>query len=170
MRPCPVIYGRQRTGGQLLSSSVDQTLTVFDDGVSSRRITAISAPATLSLLLALGEGPVSTIDPATIQINGQPIANFPGVQVWTNLGSRPPNCRSRRLAKRPIRLPMAGSLPGGLACVYTTTEPIEAFVLNIVFNQGLYAFSSRGEKVDNLVTSSTTTAVPAGAWSGWYVL
>ena len=145
---------------------MDQTLTVLDDGVSSRRITAIAAPATLSLLLGLGEGPVSAINPATIQINGQPIANFPGVQVYTNLGSA-----------TQLPLPTFGEtantfadgrpLQEGIAIVYTTTEPVEAFVLNIVFNSGLYAFNSRGEKVDNLVTIQYQWQQVGGAFSGY---
>jgi predicted phage tail protein len=164
----PVIYGRQRTGGQLLQSSVDQQLTVLDNGVSSRRITAIAAPATLSLLLALGEGPVNAINPETIEINGQPIGNFPGVQVYTALGTDPQ-------APLPTFGESANTFSDGRvlhdigSVVYTTTAPVEAFVLNIAFQSGLYGFNGKGEKIDNTVTVQYRFRVhePQGAWSAF---
>jgi predicted phage tail protein len=164
----PVIYGRQRTGGQLLHSAVDQQLTVLDDGLSSRRITAIAAPATLSLLLALGEGPVNAINPETIEINGQPIGNFPGVQVYTALGTDPQ-------APLPTFGESANTFSFGQvlhdigSVIYTTTAPVEAFVLNVAFQSGLYGFNGKGEKIDNTVTVQYRFRVhePQGAWSAF---
>jgi hypothetical protein len=149
--PVPVIYGRQRVGGQLLSSSVDQVVTILDDGTAPRRIQAAAAPATLSLLLALGEGPVSTIDPLQIQINGQPYSNFVGVIPYTNLGSAdqaplPTFGEAANTFADGREIPEAVSV-----MTYTTTASVHAFVLNITFDRGLYAFNPRGEKVDNVV-------------------
>jgi Putative phage tail protein len=163
----PVIYGIQRTGGQLLTSHVDQTLTVLDDGVSSRRITAQAAPATLSLLLALGEGPVDNVRTPTAQINGQPGANFPGLELYTALGTQDQQA-----------LPTFGEVANTFATgqtlhepgsvFWTTTAPVDAFVLNIVFNQGLYVINKKGEKIDNLVDLAYRFRnVASPDWSPW---
>ena len=149
--PVPVIYGRQRVGGQLLSTSVDQAQTVVDGVDPPRRLRALAAPATLTMLLAIGEGPVAALDPATIQINGQPFSNFPGIEVYTAMGTTPQ-----------VPLPYFGETRATFAdgrdipefettMTYTTTQPVQSFVLNIVFNRGLYAFNPKGEKVDNFV-------------------
>ena len=80
----PVIYGRHRVGGQLLSASVDQARVIIDTvgGGGRQQVEALSASPTLTMLLALGEGPISAFDTDSIEINGQPIANFPGVQLF----------------------------------------------------------------------------------------
>ena len=88
----PVIYGRHRVGGQLLSAAVQQAMTVVDtQGPGSRQqVEALSAPPTLTMLLALGEGPIAAIDTDSIEINGQPIANFPGRTArWPGRDPRP---------------------------------------------------------------------------------
>jgi hypothetical protein len=172
--PVPVIYGRQRVGGQLLSSAVDQVYTVLESPATARRIRAIAAPATLSMLLAIGEGPVQALEPSGIQINGQPFANFPGVEVFTAMGTSPQ-----------IPLPYFGEtsatfadgreIPEALSSMlYTTTQPVQAFVLNIVFNSGLYAFNAKGEKVDNLVALRYRHRPVGGSflenWSPWEVV
>jgi hypothetical protein len=172
--PVPVIYGRQRVGGQLLSSAVDQVYTVLESPSTARRVRAIAAPATLSMLLAIGEGPVQALEPSGIQINGQPFANFPGVEVFTAMGTSPQ-----------IPLPYFGetsatfadgrAIPESLSSmIYTTTQPVQAFVLNIVFNSGLYAFNPKGEKVDNLVALRYRHRPVGGSfldnWSAWEVV
>ena len=61
----PVIYGRHRVGGQLLSASVNQAMTVvgYDrPGRPRQQVEALSTPPTLTMLLALGEGPIAQID------------------------------------------------------------------------------------------------------------
>ena len=50
----PVIYGRHRVGGQLLSASVTQALTVLSNENGTFRVTASDTPPTLDLLLAFG--------------------------------------------------------------------------------------------------------------------
>lgn len=165
----PVIYGRHRVGGQLLSASVDQAHIVVDNGVGLSRVNAISAPATLSLLLALGEGPVSAIDVSSVLVNGQPLANFPGVEIWTNLGSAaqlplPGFSETRDTFADGRNIPEVAS-----SITYTTTVAIDAFYLNIVFNGGLYAFNPKGDKVDNVVTLQTRFRLGAGSWGDWSV-
>jgi len=165
--PVPVIYGRQRVGGQLLSSSVDQVLTVLDNGTAVRRVEAISAPATLTLLLALGEGPVGSIDTTTIEINGQPITNFPGVEIHSVAGFDP---QGALLAFGETRNTFADGRPiaeAASSIMYTTTVPVEAFVLNIAFQGGLYAFNPKGEKVENPVTLQYRYRAVGGGFWDW---
>ena len=85
----PVIYGRHRVGGQLLSAAVNQAMTFVDTAGpgARRRVEALTTPPTLTMLLALGEGPIAQIDMQSIEINGQPIANFPGVEVFGRPGT-----------------------------------------------------------------------------------
>ena len=165
--PVPVIYGRQRTGGQMLSSSVDQTITILDTTPASRRLRASSAPATLSLLLALGEGPVGLIDTSSIEINGQPIGNFPTAEVFTVPGTADQS-----------PLPYFGETKNTFGdgrtltdavsgLVYTTSQPIQAFVLNIAFQRGLFAMTDRGEKVDNNVDIQYRWRVAGSGVPGW---
>jgi predicted phage tail protein len=163
----PVIYGVQRTGGQLLTSHVDQTLTVLDNGVENQRVTASAAPATLSLLLAMGEGPVENTRTNTLQINGQPGANFPGIEVWTAPGTEDQDALPT-FGEVANTFAIGQSLQDPGSAFWATTAPIEAFVLNIVFNQGLYALNHKGEKVDNLVDIAYRfKVVGTPDWSPW---
>lgn len=67
--PIPIGYGRHRVGGNIINQFVRT------DGEKQY----------LYLLLALAEGPVSSI--GNIQINDNPIENFADVQVVTRLGT-----------------------------------------------------------------------------------
>lgn len=161
----PVIYGRHRVGGQLLSASVDQAMTIVDVGQSQRSLHAIATPPTLTMLIALGEGPIDgQLLAETMQINGQPLANFPGVQAFFAIGT------SDQAA-----LPLFGEIANTFAdgreiptseIIYTTSTPVQAFTLNIVFNEGLYHFTSKGDKEDNAVTIRYYYQRNADGWSG----
>ena len=43
-------------------------------------------------------------------------------------------------------------IEGHPGVVYTTTAPIDAFVLNIAFDEGLYFLTPKGQKEDNMTT------------------
>ena len=151
----PVIYGRHRIGGQLLSASVDQAQTILDTGAVVTRLTAIDTPPTLTMLIALGEGPINNVLMDTIELNGQPLVNFPGVQAFTRLGtaSQTPIAEvgeTRNTFADGRDLP-DNSSNTGIEIVYTTTAPVTAFLVNVVFNQGLFHMNGKGEKEDNLV-------------------
>jgi predicted phage tail protein len=170
----PVIYGRHRFGGQLISASIDQFQTVMATAGGATRVTAMVTPPTLSMLIALGEGPIDAILTDTLELNGQPIANFPGVQLFTRLGT--PD-QSPIFEFNEIRNTFADGreLPDnssntGQQIVYTTTEPVTAFVLNIVFNQGLYHITGKGDKDDNTVTVAYQFRFsPNGPWTQWFI-
>ena len=162
----PVIYGRHRVGGQLLSASVEQALTVVDNGVSAHELTATTSPPLLSMLIAICEGPIDAILLDTIELNGQPLANFTGVELDYRLGT-------------PDQSPMPffgetrNTFADGREIVaegitYTTTEAVQAFVLNIVFNEGLFNLTDKGDKETNTTTVAYRFRVsPAGAWSDY---
>src|SRR5262252_8584547 len=164
-QPVPVIYGRHRIGGQLLSAAITQSQTIDDVGQPQRQIAALATPPQLTMLLALGEGPIGEVLVNTIEINGQPIANFPTVSYDWRFGY-------------PVQDPMAnfgenantfsdGREITQAGIMYTTTIPVEAFTLNIVFNQGLYHFTTKGDKEDNRVIVQYWYRVsPSGSWAG----
>lgn len=163
----PVIYGRHRVGGQLLSASVDQVMTVRDSAGGIQRVDALASPPTLTMLLALGEGPLSIILTDTIEINGQPIANFPSVQTFVRLGTptQTPIPEFGETANTFADGREIGPEPG---ITYTTTQPVQAFVLNIAFEEGLFVLTQKGEKHDNVSTIGYRYRVsPAGTWSAY---
>ena len=164
----PVIYGRHRVGGQLLSASVDQAMTFVDTaGPGGRQhVEALSTPPTLTMLLALGEGPIHNILLDTLEINGQPAANFPNVQTFTRLGTtlQPAMPEFGETANtfadgRPI-----GDDPG---ITYTTTTQIDAFSLNIAFQEGLYYLTEKGQKEDNVSHVQYRYRPTGGTYPDW---
>src|SRR4030095_11162739 len=170
----PVIYGRHRFGGQLISASIDQFQTIIANPGGTARVEALVNPPTLSMLIALGEGPIDAILTETIELNGQPLANFPGVQLFTRLGT--PD-KTPIFEFNEIRNTFADGrdLPDnssntGQEIVYTTTVPVTAFVFNIVFNQGLYHISGKGDKEENTVNVAYRYRTsPGGPWSPYAV-
>jgi predicted phage tail protein len=163
----PVIYGTHRVGGQLLSATVDQAQLVVDVGQQPRSVQAVVSPPTLSILLALGEGVIRDVLLDTIEINGQPIANFPRVQVdWR--GGYPDQSPMSNFGATANSYAVGRAIPNdGVGITYTTNGPIEAFVLNIVFNEGLYHFTGDGNKEDNVVTLRYWYRIsPGGGWAG----
>jgi predicted phage tail protein len=139
--------------------------TIMPDNLGSRAYQAVSNPPTLSLMLALCEGPIDAILTNTIQINGQPLANFPGVQVYTGLGA----------ANQPAIAEFGGArntfsdgreIQGVLT--YTSNDVLTAFVLNLTFLEGLFFLDNKGEKHSNAVTLQYRYALTGtGAWSAW---
>ncbi len=128
---------------------------------------AVTAAPTLTLLIALGEGPIDAVLTDTIEINDQPIENFPGVEVVTALGT-------------PDQQPLPGfsevrntfsdgrDIVQAAFLTYTTNGPLTAFVLNVVWNGGLYFMNERGEKESNGATLEYRYS-PQGAntWSAF---
>ena len=153
---------RPYTGGGVL-------VVVNEAAPGLRRIDAITTPPTMTLFLGIGEGPIGGALWETLEINGQPLGNFPTAQVFQQLGTatQAPLPEFGETANtfadgRDIPTTTGGSL------LYTTTVPVQAFVLNITFNKGLYFLTSRGEKQENLSTIGYRTRVsPAGPWTAF---
>ena len=164
----PVIYGRHRVGGQLLSASVDQARTFVDTtGPGSRhQVEALSAPPTLTMLLALGEGPVADIVTTSIEINGQPISNFPSVQTFTRAGTadQTPMPEFGETANTFADGRTIGDDPG---ITYTTTMAVQGFALNIAFQEGLYYLTEKGQKEDNVSHVQYRYRPTGGAYPDW---
>jgi predicted phage tail protein len=135
--------------------------------VGARSYQAVTNPPTLSLMMALCEGPIDAILTETIQINGQPLANFPGVQVYTGLGE----------ANQPAIAEFGGArntfsdgreLLVETPLTYTSNGILHAFTLNFTFAEGLYFLDAKGEKNSNAVTLRYRYALTGtGAWSAW---
>ena len=70
--PKPVILGRHRAGGTRISYFIRR------NGDRSE---------TMNLLLLASKGEVEGLEPGTVEINGQPAANFPGVTIETRNGT-----------------------------------------------------------------------------------
>ena len=169
----PVIYGRHRVGGQLLSASVDQVLQVQDAGPGSvYRVSALSEPPRLSMLIALGEGPIESIDYGGLELNGQLVTNYQGVELDGRLGTpdqtaMPFFSETRNTFADGRQLPdNSGNTDNQI--LYTTTSAVDAVVLNVVFNEGLFNVNGKGEKEDNTVTVSYRLK-PFGepTWPAW---
>jgi predicted phage tail protein len=151
------VDARPYTGGGVL--------VVVALGTGIRRIEAQTAPPTLSLLLAVGEGPIGGVDHASIEINGQPIGNFPTVQVFERLGTST-QTPIAEFGETSNTFADGREIIGDPGIVYTTSAACEAFVLNIAFQQGLFVLSPRGEKEENVSTFGYRYRVsPSGAWS-----
>jgi hypothetical protein len=170
----PIIYGRHRFGGQLLSASVDHFTSVVDSPGGVQRAYATANPPTLTMLVAMGEGPVENIMFPTVEINGQPIANFPGAQLYSRLGTPDqtpiPEFNETRNTFADGRDLPDNSSNTDQQIIYTTTQVVDAFVLNIAWNQGMYHMNGKGDKEDNSVQVSYRYRVNGtGPWTAWSV-
>ncbi len=134
--------------------------------VGARTVQAIATPPTLSLFLGLCEGPISAVLTETIQINGQPIQNFPGVQVFTALGTADQPAFAEFGAPRNTFSDGRTLTEEGIAVTYTSNGPLYAFVLNVVWEQGLFFMNQKGEKESNTVHLEYRYALAGtGNWS-----
>lgn len=160
----PIVYGRHRLGGQFLQASVDAGhLTVTDDG-HVLTYPNWDQPTWLSLLLSLGEGPIQEIEIASIELNGQPLANFGSIlRFYTALGTATQPAIPRFAETRNSFADGREITSGGL--LYTTNQAITSYQLTIAFEEGLVAFATTGDKHHNrVVLSIRHRGSPAGPW------
>lgn len=140
------------------------TATLYNQG--SRTYQAITNPPTLTLMIGLCEGPIDAILTDTIQINGQPLANFPGVQVYTGLGT--PNQPAFAEFGGARNTFADGRDIGESPLTYTSNAALHAFVLNLAWPEGLYFLNEKGEKQsNNAVLQYRYAPRGTGAWSAW---
>lgn len=145
----PILYGRHRIGGQFLQASVEAGHTLVIADTTNITFLAQESVSTLHLLLGLGEGEIDSIETASIRLNDQPIANFPGVNITTRTGTPgqiaiPQFSETRNSFADGREITEAG-------ITYTTTTDITAYQLTISFDEGLVRFTSKGEKINNRV-------------------
>ena len=107
----------------------------------------------------------------TLQINGQPIQNYAGsgLVITGRLGTPdqqplPEFAEQRNTFADGRALPFAPALESEIR--YTTTAPVDAFILNIVFNARLFHINGKGEKEVNTVTIHYRFAVVTGTSIG----
>ena len=160
-----MFYLLQSTGVDGNAYTGGGTATLYYSGI--RHYQAVTTPPTLSLLLALGEGSIDAVLTDTIRINDQPIGNFPGVQVFTRLGF-PDQPAIGEFGEQRNTFADGRDIPVSPGIITTTTTPVHAIVLNIVFNQGLFFLNAKGEKEGNTVILQYRVAVAGtGSWSPW---
>jgi len=152
---------RAYTGGGILVT-LDTPATA-----PTRRVDAVAAAPTLNLLLGFGEGPIGGFLTETMEINGQPLGNFPQVLVYTRNGysDQTPIPEFGETANTFADGRAIGVDPG---IVYTTTQAVQAFALNIAFQEGLFFLTKTGEKEENVTTLGYRYRVhPAGTWTSF---
>ena len=163
----PIIYGRHRVGGQLLSAYVEESMVVMNaPGAPPLLAAAVTQPPSLTMLLGLSEGPIVQVITATLELNGQP---------WNNQAPNAMTTLDARLGT-PYQTPIpwanetrntfgdGRALPDnsantGQVIIYTTTQPVQAFILNLTFQEGLFHITGKGEKEVNIVTVTYAYAV-----------
>jgi len=152
---------RAYTGGGIL--------VVLDTPATAptRRVDAIAAAPTLNLLLGFGEGPIGGFLTETMELNGQPLGNFPQVLVYVRNGYSDQTAIPEfgETANTFADGRVIAADPG---IVYTTTQAVQAFALNIVFQEGLFFLTKTGEKEENVTTLGYRYRVhPAGTWTNF---
>lgn len=147
-----------RTGIQVslieLSNSRNITTSGFDNGTAIREnilsVAATSASARINLLYAVCEGPIEDIHLNTIEINGQPIDNFPEAITDKRLGFANQSPIVNANATR-TSFTVGSDIDKSPSLTYTTTTGVNGFSFNIDFNQGLMRFGENGARLSNQV-------------------
>lgn len=149
------VDGNTYTGGGIITVPA---------GNVSRNVS--ESPARFKMLIGLCEGEIDAVETNTILINNQPIGNFPDVFVETRVGTatQTPISWASETANTVVD---GREITTGGGITYTTTIPVNAFVLNLSFNEGLVHFNRNGEKENNYVDIRYRFRVPAGAWSDY---
>ena len=147
--PIPVVYGWHRVGGQILNTYVE---TRNDSDV-------------LHMLVAVSEGELGgSID--SIEINGQPIANYTGVFVQSRLGSNTQAAVGLFGDKTATTYQAEGQLTTTFITYTTQGENLNGFVVKITFPGGLFRVH---EGTGSLVMASVSLEVDyklssSGTW------
>ena len=141
---------------------VDAEVTLLN----SFEFNATSENASLDVLGIIAQGPVSLIHQSTIELNGQPLDNFPEVDIEVRNGYTP-QAPLRGIENAGLTVGIGQDLQTSPAVSYTTTAPIDRFRLNIDFNQGLIKFTNEGSTQDNRVTIEYRYQRKSEAFTPW---
>ena len=135
--------------------------------LQSFEVNATSENATLNLLGLALRGPISALHESTIEINKEPIDNFPEVAIETRLGTTP-QLPIDDIVTTPLSIDIGQEYDvGGATLSHTSTSRIDRFVLNIDFNNGLIKFTNEGKPQDNRVTIEYRYQQGSGSFSQW---
>lgn len=145
--PIPVVYGEHRTGGQLIGVSVQ---TKNDNDV-------------LNILLALSDGHIEQI--ADIEINGQPIANYTGVEIDQRLGSNTQSAIGLFGDTGAVTIDAVAQLSTSFITYTTQGTNLNGFEVKLTFQQGLFHLDNQGGFLVQAVTIEVDyKLVASGAW------
>lgn len=134
----PVLYGRMRVAGHCVFAQQQRN--------SARK-------NVLSMTCVVSHGEVEGMVAGTIQINGQPLANFPGASADTQVGT---NTQSASTVVKPMLAATTRNTPGnalatgGAAVLYVTQPLITGFRVQINFPNGLYAYRTTRNSVTGI--------------------
>ncbi|MDH5738716.1 MAG: phage tail protein [Nitrospira sp.] len=148
--PIPVIYGRHRVGGHLISAFVK---TQGDNDV-------------LNLLYAVSEGPILSFN-SLIEINDQPIANFTGVSTDTRVGTNTQSAITIFGDKAATTYDAALLLTTAFATYTTIGANLNAVEIKITFTGGLFTVNAT---TGNVMSASVSIEVDyklvaSGTWT-----
>ena len=141
--PVPVVYGTMRVGGQVIGEYVAVGSAVTLGGGSNPEVDNNY----LNLLLALSEGVVDNI--GSIEINGNPIANYQNVAVTTVPGTNtqaPIPAFQQVHDLRSVNEQLSQSTPE----VYTTFNAVDALELHFLMPDGLYSEDQNSGQIQSL--------------------
>lgn len=159
-----------------------------------------SGESVLNLLYVISKGPIESIGTRTtdgdnlspgtgfnqisgIQLNDQPIENFPTAKIWVRMGTDDqdpiPVFRDTHtphevaagtdgaLLANTSGSPRTGSDTGEVV-TYTAVDPVDALVLRVRFPSGLYSFTPQGQVIRRRVELRwRTRAYPGGSFGAW---
>ena len=145
-QPVPVVYGTMRTGGTVIGEYVAVGSSVTLGGGSNPEVDNNY----LNVLLALCEGQVDNI--GSVEINGQPIANYQNVTVTTNPGtnSQTPIPAFQQVHDlRSVNEQLTQSVPE----VYTTFNAVDAIELHFLMPNGLFAQDQNSGQLESMTVT-----------------
>jgi hypothetical protein len=126
---------------------------------------ATEKSARWNMLWGLAEGRIAEVHQETIRLNEQPAHNFKNLLIDTRPGLATQSVMEGFNDTR-LTVPDGREIVSG-GIIYTTSQPVDAFGLNIDFNEGLVHFLESGSQVSNKVVIEYRFRVsPSGAWTG----
>lgn len=139
----PILYGRHRVGGQLLSAYVE-------DRTNNNEFT-IQDPV-LHMLISIGEGEIEGFEADTLEINEQPIENYNQISFDTRVGT--PDQTPISFFNQVKNTFDTGNIEFSESpTTYTTTTAVNGFIIHVDFALGLYAVNAKdGTRINNTST------------------
>jgi hypothetical protein len=154
----PIIYGRHRVGGQLLTAYVEER--------TNNQEFTIQDPV-LNMLISVGEGEIEEFEMDTVEINDQPISNYQEISLDSRLGT--PNQTPIPFFTQSKNTFDQGNIDFSENPVtYTTLAAINGFIIHVDFAAGLYHIDAKsGVRANNTSTWQYRYRlnVGPGSWS-----
>jgi predicted phage tail protein/sulfur carrier protein ThiS len=116
----------------------------------------------LNVLVSLGEGIMGGF--TDIKLNGQPIGNYHGIELYTRLGYLDQPAISNFGDTR-LEYPLAAKVSYGSPIIYTTVDDdFDALEIEVSFPNGLYYYSDTGSLTTLSVNFSVEYRPVGGTW------